>query len=186
MSGMEKEIRQWLRAERQERRWRAERRLGRLMRELPDLAPAPGFTARVLAACGIPASPPVPALRWLLRTGWAVEALALLAVGVAILLLPALGRALPAGAATALAAAVGERVLLLLGHLLMMGTRLWTGFVELGDLVGQALRTPVGAGVVTALLVCGFTLLWSLDRLLTAPENVAERAAGGILGRNAR
>lgn len=79
MSGIERKIRQWLRAERQERRRRAERRLGHLMRELPDLAPAPGFTARVLAACGVPTPSSTPALRWLLRTGWAVEGLALLA-----------------------------------------------------------------------------------------------------------
>lgn len=181
MSGMERNIRRWLRAERQGRRRRAERRLGRVMRELPELAPAPGFTARVLAACGVTAAPPVPALRWLLRTGWAVEGLALLAVGIAVLLLPGLGRALPAGAATALAAAAGERLLLLLGHMLTAGARLWTGFVELGELVGQALRTPVGAGVVTALLVCGYTLLWSLDRLV-ATEGTAE----SIIGRNAR
>lgn len=182
MSGIERKIRQWLRAERQERWRRAERRLGHLMRELPDLAPAPGFTARVLAACGVPTPTSTPALRWLLRTGWAVEGLALLAAGVVTLLLPGLGRALPAGAASALAVAAGERLLLVLAQLLTTGARLWTGFVELGDLVGQALRTPVGAGVVTALLVCGFTLLWSLDRLLATPE----RATGGIIGRNAR
>lgn len=186
MSSVEKRIRQWLRAERRDRRWRAERRLGGLLRELPDLAPAPGFTARVLAACGLTAPSPPPALRWLLHTGWVVEALALLAVGVMTLLLPGIGRLLPAGAATALAAAVGERLLLVTGHLLTAGARSWTGFAELGELVGQVLRTPLGAGLVMALLVCGYTLLWSLDRLLSTSESAAEGTAGSIIGRNAR
>ncbi len=177
MYGVERKIRRWLQAERQERSRRAEQRLGHLLRELPDLGPAPGFAARVLVACGMTAPLRSPAFRWLLRTGWAVEALALLAVGLGLLLLPALGRAVPAGAVTALAAAAGQKVLLGAGDLLAASVRLWTGFAELGDLVGRLLRTPVGAGMVTALLVCGYTLLWSLDRLLAAPERTFGRSA---------
>jgi hypothetical protein len=172
MSRLEKNIRDWLWDERHRPR-HAERRLGRLLRELPDLGPATGFTVRVLTACGVTAPLKTPGLGWLLRAGWILEGAALAAAGLGVLALPGLGQAVPAGLVTALAGAAGERALLGIGDLLTLTTHLWAGCVRLGHLADALLRTPMGAALATASLATAYTLMWSLKHLLAGSGRTA-------------
>ncbi len=164
---LEREVREWLDAERLSKDTLAEQSLSRAFAEIERRSPGPGFADRVMLASGLGRAAAFWRSRWLR----AAIAVGMVAAGLAVVALPAVWLV-----ADPLARALGSPLALTISHgVTRTMARTFAVWSVLDD-VASALRASLDTGPVLALLAANAlmaaTSLFGLKRLLKAPEEL--------------
>lgn len=166
MSTLKRQISNWLEAERRGDASTAERRLGGLMLQLPELSPGTGFALAVFQACGFDARRVSrnPAWLWVARS---IELLALASAGLIALGLPETIRELRLHPPTAIVDTLVRLSIACLAGVLSAGARLLEGVTSLARHAMMISSAPQVMEAVAVLLLMAFGCLWSIQRLVS-------------------
>lgn len=166
MRTLKQRITDWIAAERASDDAAAERHLGQIMTQLPELSPGAEFVSAVLRACGVNVRRPFHNPVWL-WTGRIVELLALASAGMMALGLPETMRELSLHPPTAVFDSLARLSIAGLANVLATGAHLLDG---LSSIAYHAMRVSAAPEVmigVSAMLFAAFVCFWSLQRLVS-------------------
>lgn len=166
MRTLRQRITDWVAAEHASDDAEAERRLGQLMVQLPELSPGAEFVSAVLRACGVDVRRPAHRPIWL-WTGRIVELLALASAGMMALGLPDAMRELRLHPPTAVLDLFARLSIAGIADVLATGAHLLD---RLSSIAYHAMRVSAAPEVmigVSALLFTAFVCFWSLQRLVS-------------------
>ena len=169
MRNLKHQIGKWLRAERSGRDDEAERLLGRLMVQLPDVSPAADFASAVLEACGLRPSRTFrhPAWTWAARM---VELMALVSAGLIALGVPDVVRQLRLNPPLALTDPMIRLIVAGLAKTLAFGSRVLDDMSSLAYHAMLVSSTPQVMVGVTSLLIAAFASFWTIQRLMSVAK----------------
>jgi len=166
MHTLKRQILGWLEAERGGDASTAERRLGGLMLQLPELSPGTGFAMAVYEACGFDVRRVAhnPLWLWVARS---VELLALASAGLIAVGLPETVRELRLHPPTAILDTFVRLSIACLAGALSAGARLLQGLTSLAHHAMLVSSAPQVMTAVAVLLLMAFGCLWSIQRLVS-------------------
>ena len=169
MRTLKRQMARWIRAERLHNDAEAERRLERVMAQLPQLSPGAEFVSVVLRACGLEVRRRVRNPVWL-WAGRVVELFALASVGMMALGLPEALRELRLNPPTAVFDSIVRLAIAGLADVLATGAHLLDRLSSIAYHAMLVSATPEVMVGVSAMLFAAFVCFWSLQRLVSVAK----------------